>query len=93
MSARQARSLLQSAFAAGIEWAGINMEAGRPMVGCDPRDEQACELLTKLLAACATDWEAMNCALWRHALNIDVEDAPGAQRALVVTLGSKETMH
>ena len=92
MNKQDADALVRDAVAAGVAWCGINAEAGRPMMGCDPGDEQANLMLAKLLVAFDTDREVMDEALWDFAWEIDVAAVAKGKR-LIATLGAQQTQH
>jgi hypothetical protein len=91
MERQEAEHLVREALAAGVEWCGINVEAGRPMMGCDPSDEKASSALVRLLGAFETDRAAMDEALWDYALGIDVEEVAVGKR-LIATLGGPQVL-
>lgn len=57
---------IRSAFAAGVECAGLDIANRRPWIGCDPSDEAASKAYRELVKLAKAFPRQFDAALWRY---------------------------
>lgn len=70
MTDLEADKLVSDAFSKGVEWAGVNIKTGRPMIGCDPGDPIANQAFNDLREAFRNDQPAMDRSLFKRILDL-----------------------